>query len=123
MGSVKGKKEGRIFKKPVLASCDTPVYFQRNQWRLGEIVRIELLSPERADDKDGYAYPCRLKDKEGNEMWLSGATSGYWGGGPRATLEILSKFKLKKLLAVKDITKEMMEIIVHHCSNFVIEVT
>lgn len=114
------KKEGKVFKISGAESSDTPNVFLRNQQRLGEVIVIELLSSARADDENGVPYPFRLEDRRNNKIWLSGATSGYQGSGPNATLAIMATPKVKKLLDARGITLNMAKTIVYSCSNFVI---
>lgn len=109
-----------IFKISGAESRDTFDLFVKNQRRLGKILKIELLSAARNEDEAGTPYPFRLEDERNNELWISGATSGYHGSEPEATIAILKTPKIRKLLDYREITPTMVRIIVYSCSNFVI---
>ena len=62
-------------------------YYRAYRHRLGDIVDAELAFPGY-DDR--YPYLCVLRDRAGNEMWLSGVTTGYAGPATRAARDILT---------------------------------
>lgn len=59
------------------------MFFRQHRQQLGVITHIEMID---CDD-----WPLRIKDVVGNEMWLSGCTSGYGGEGPHGTHTILQE--------------------------------
>ena len=66
---------------------DSVRFFRDNRDRLGPIVSAAVRFPGFGDPFDPYLLV--LRDAAGNEMRLSGCTTGYAGEGPRATLQIL----------------------------------
>lgn len=66
---------------------DSVNFFRDNRHRLGELVTAELRFPGFGDPFDPYLMV--LRDGAGNEMRLSGCTTGYHGEGPRAAMLVL----------------------------------
>lgn len=66
---------------------DSVRFFRDNRERLGPIVSAAVRFPGFGDPFDPYLLV--LRDDAGNEMRLSGCTTGYAGEGPRATMQIL----------------------------------
>ncbi len=58
-------------------------FFRQHHHQLGVITYIEMTD---CDD-----WPLHIKDDAGNEIWLSGCTSGYGGEGPHGTHTILKE--------------------------------
>lgn len=65
---------------------DSLAYYDSHRAALGMIVVAEVSSPALADH---YPYCLQLRDEHGNRMFLSGATAGFHGDGPRAARRIL----------------------------------
>lgn len=68
-------------------------YWKNQRWRIGNIIEIEMRC------YGANSHPLRIKDDAGNEIWLSGCVSGYWGMGPSGTLKIVQEFRPKTTLS------------------------
>ena len=66
---------------------DSVLFFRDNRGRLGPIVSAAVRFPGFADPFDPYLMV--LRDAAGNEMRLSGCTTGYAGEGPRGSMQVL----------------------------------
>lgn len=66
---------------------DSVRFFRDHRHELGEITSAELRFPGFGDPFDPYLMV--LRDANGNEMRLSGCTTGYNGEGPRAAMQLL----------------------------------
>ncbi|MBU1180407.1 hypothetical protein KJ885_05695 [Patescibacteria group bacterium] len=65
-------------------------YWKNQRYRLGQVVEIEMRNYNTS-----RPHSLRIKDNNGNEIWLSGCVSGFGGTGPHGTLKILQEFRPK----------------------------
>jgi hypothetical protein len=82
----------------IISERDLPTYeavkfFYLHRGKIGKIVRVEMQEYCRpiSRKKSWSRYPMRLIDELGNELRISGLTSGYYGGGPTDTATILQE--------------------------------
>jgi hypothetical protein len=68
-------------------TADSLAFYREHRHRLGRIVTAAVRFPGFSDPRDPYLMV--LFDCAGNELRLSGCTSGYPGEGPRGALHIL----------------------------------
>ena len=68
-------------------SRDSVEFYREHRHELGEITEVTVRFPGYDDPHDPYLL--RLRDSVGNEMRLSGCTTGYVGDGPNATMRLL----------------------------------
>lgn len=66
---------------------DSILFFRDNRDQLGHIVAADVRFPGFGDPFDPFLMV--LRDAAGNEMRLSGCTTGYAGEGPRASMQVL----------------------------------
>ena len=68
-------------------TADSIAFYRDHQHQLGPIVSAELRFPGFDDPPDPYLMV--LRDQAGNEIRLSGCTTGYPGEGPRGAMLVL----------------------------------
>jgi hypothetical protein len=68
-------------------TADSIAFYRDHQDRLGPIETAELRFPGFEDPPDPYLMV--LRDANGNEIQLSGCTTGYPGEGPRGAMLVL----------------------------------
>ena len=66
---------------------DSLQFFREHRHQLGDIVEASVRFPGFEDPYDPYLMV--LRDDRGDEMLLSGCTSGYAGEGPRGAMQVL----------------------------------
>jgi hypothetical protein len=68
-------------------TADSISFFRDHRHQLGPIVTADLKFPGFEDPPDPYLM--LLRDDDGNEIRLSGCTTGYPGEGPRGAMLVL----------------------------------
>jgi hypothetical protein len=83
-------------------TADSLSFYEATRRHLGEIAEISIRFPGFTDPFDPYLMI--LRDHEGNEIRLSGCTSGYNGEGPRGSLRILREVGVSDVDACRVLT-------------------
>jgi hypothetical protein len=68
-------------------TADSLAFYREHRHRLGRIVAVRVRFPGFDDPYDPYLMT--LTDETGDQIRLSGCTTGYPGEGPRATMRLL----------------------------------
>jgi hypothetical protein len=68
-------------------AADSLDFYRQHRHQLGSITSAQLRFPGFDDPHDPYLMVVR--DEAGNEIALSGCTTGYHGEGPRAAIRLL----------------------------------
>ena len=116
-GNILGKSRKIFRSKKCLDPNQAEKFFHLHREKVGKIVRVEMIEYDKpVPTKKWAAYPLRLIDEKGNELWISGLTSGYHGSGPVSTANIL----LEACTEVSNIPKSKDGIweIVSRCHSF-----
>lgn len=77
---------GRTFYGPATGQAHVGLEaWRRLRPKLGRIVEV------RMEDYRQHPFPLTLRDDRGNVVKLAGFTSGYYGTGPKATVQLLAE--------------------------------
>jgi hypothetical protein len=94
-------------------------FFRENRNKLGRIVKVKMERCVNLETQEPEDYPFRLIDRNGNEMWIAGLTSGSIGEGSTGVLTILRE-GCERILFSYGITIKQFEVVVFESPSFTI---
>jgi hypothetical protein len=66
---------------------DSLAFYRDHRHRIGDLTEVYVRFPGYDDPHDPYLM--RLRDQHGDELLLSGCTTGYVGEGPHGSMNVL----------------------------------